>query len=108
MGIGSLVYIINLLIAPVANFLMRLGSQGKEPRIFVAVTFFKPENYMDVDIGLVYELRGREANTSQRHEEVSLPFFSPNSSGGRELWIDLRLACLPSQPNYMTHSASQA
>ena len=29
MGIGSLVCIINLLIAPVANFLMRLGCQGK-------------------------------------------------------------------------------
>ena len=29
MGIGSLVCIINLLIAPVANVLMRLGSQGK-------------------------------------------------------------------------------
>ena len=29
MGIGSLVSIINLLIAPVANVLMRLGCQGK-------------------------------------------------------------------------------
>ena len=28
-GIGSLICIINLLIAPVANFLMRLGYQGK-------------------------------------------------------------------------------
>ena len=28
-GIGSLVCIINLLIAPVANVLMRLGCQGK-------------------------------------------------------------------------------
>ena len=105
MGIGSLVYIINLLIAPVANVLMRLGSQGKELRIFEGSDFFKPGNYMDMDIGLVCELRGREANTSQRHEEVSLPFFSPNSSSGRELWIHLRLACLPLQPNYMTHSA---
>ena len=29
MGIGFLVYIINLLIAPVGNVLMRLGCQGK-------------------------------------------------------------------------------
>ena len=29
MGIGSLVSIINLLIAPVSNVLMRLGCQGK-------------------------------------------------------------------------------
>ena len=29
MGTGSLVCIINLLIAPVANVLMRLGRQGK-------------------------------------------------------------------------------
>ena len=29
MGIGSLVCIINLLTAPVGNFLMRLGCQGK-------------------------------------------------------------------------------
>ena len=29
MGIGSLVCIINLLIAPVANVLMRLSCQGK-------------------------------------------------------------------------------
>ena len=28
-GIGSLVYIINFLIAPVGNVLMRLGRQGK-------------------------------------------------------------------------------
>ena len=29
MGIGSLVCIVNLLITPVANVLMRLGCQGK-------------------------------------------------------------------------------
>ena len=29
MGIGSLVCIVNLLIAPVANVLMRLGCQGE-------------------------------------------------------------------------------
>ena len=29
MGIGSLVYIINLLIAPVANVLMKLGLSGQ-------------------------------------------------------------------------------
>ena len=29
MGIGSLVCIVNLLIAPVANFWMRLGCQSK-------------------------------------------------------------------------------
>ena len=40
MGIGSLVYIINLLIAPVANVL-RLGSQGKELRIFEGSDFFQ-------------------------------------------------------------------
>ena len=28
-GIGSLVYIVNLLITPVANILMRLGCQAK-------------------------------------------------------------------------------
>ena len=41
MGIGSLVCIINLLIAPVANVLMRLGSQGKELRIFEGSDFFQ-------------------------------------------------------------------
>ena len=41
MGIGSLVYIINLLIAPVANVLMRLGSQGKELRIFGGSDFLQ-------------------------------------------------------------------
>ena len=30
MGIGSFFYIVNLLIAPVANVLMRLSCQGKE------------------------------------------------------------------------------
>ena len=30
MGLGSLVYIINLRIAPVDNVLMRLSCQGKE------------------------------------------------------------------------------
>ena len=34
MGIGSLVCIFNLLIAPVANVLMRLGCQGKETEDF--------------------------------------------------------------------------
>ena len=29
MGIGCLLYVYNLLIAPVANVLMRLGCQGK-------------------------------------------------------------------------------
>ena len=29
MGIGSLVYIINMLIAPIGNVLMKLGCQGK-------------------------------------------------------------------------------
>ena len=107
MGIGSLVYIINLLIAPVANVLMRLGSQGKELRIFEGSDFFQTRKLYGYGYRLSVRTQ-REANTSQRHEEVSLPFFSPSSSSGRELWIDLRLACLPSQPNYMTHSASQA
>ena len=34
MGIGSLVCIFNMLIAPVANVLMRLGCQGKETEDF--------------------------------------------------------------------------
>ena len=34
MGIGSLVCIVNLLIAPVANVLMRLGSQVKRTEDF--------------------------------------------------------------------------
>ena len=34
MGIGSLVCIINLLIAPFGNVLMRLGCQGKETEDF--------------------------------------------------------------------------
>ena len=34
MGIGSFVYIVNLLIAPVANVLMRLSCQGKETEDF--------------------------------------------------------------------------
>ena len=41
MGIGSLVYIINLLIALAANVLMWLGSQGKELRIFEGSDFFQ-------------------------------------------------------------------
>ena len=44
-GIGSLICIINLLIAPVANFLMRLGYQDKGIEDFYRQTFFKPGNY---------------------------------------------------------------
>ena len=46
MGIGSLVCIINLLITPVANVLMRLGClRVKELRILIGRDFFKPGNY---------------------------------------------------------------
>ena len=42
MGIGSLVCIVNLLIAPVANVLMRLGCQGiKKLRILVGSDFLQ-------------------------------------------------------------------
>ena len=41
MGIGSLVCVVNLLIAPVANVLMRLGCQVKELRILVGSDFFQ-------------------------------------------------------------------
>ena len=42
MGIASLLCIISLLIASVANVLMNLGCQGKGTE---AVTMFKPGNY---------------------------------------------------------------
>ena len=46
MGIGSLVCIINLPIAPVANVLMRLGCRGKGTEVLARkVTFLKPGNY---------------------------------------------------------------
>ena len=46
MGIGSLVCIVNLVIAPVANVLMRLGCQGKGTEDFSRQwLFFKPGNY---------------------------------------------------------------
>ena len=45
-GIGSLVCSIHLLIAPVANVLMRLGCQGRGTRDFtVSSDFLKPEKY---------------------------------------------------------------
>ena len=37
MGIGSLVYIINMLIAPIGNVLMKLGCQGKGTEDFIIV-----------------------------------------------------------------------
>ena len=40
MGIGSLVCIVNLLIAPVANVLMRLGCQSKRTKDFSRQCFF--------------------------------------------------------------------
>ena len=46
MGIGSLVCIIDLLIAPVGIVLMRLGCQGKGTEDLKRQgLFFKPENY---------------------------------------------------------------
>ena len=46
MGMGSLVCIVNLPIAPVGNVLMRLGCQGKETEDFSGqLFFFKPGNY---------------------------------------------------------------
>ena len=45
-GIGSLVCIVNLLVAPVANVLMRLGCQGKGTEDFSRQgLFFKPGSY---------------------------------------------------------------
>ena len=41
MGIGSLVCIINLLIAPVANILMDWDVRAKELRILVGSDFFQ-------------------------------------------------------------------
>ena len=41
MGIGSPVCIINLLIAPVGNVLMRLAVRAKELRILVGSDFFQ-------------------------------------------------------------------
>ena len=38
MGIGSLVCIVNFLIIPVANLLMRLGCQGKGTKGFKILT----------------------------------------------------------------------
>ena len=41
MGIGCLVCIINVLITPVGNVLMRLSCEGKELRILVSSDFFQ-------------------------------------------------------------------
>ena len=45
MGIGSLVCISNLQIAPAANALMRLGCQIKGTEDFSSRDFLKPGNY---------------------------------------------------------------
>ena len=46
MGISSLVCIINLPIAPVANVLMRLGCRGKGTEVLAGkLTFLKLGNY---------------------------------------------------------------
>ena len=42
MGIGSLVGIINLLIAPVGNVLMKFGCRARELRILVDSEYFQP------------------------------------------------------------------
>ena len=42
MGVGSLVGIINLLIAPVGNVLMKFGCRARELRILVDSEFFQP------------------------------------------------------------------
>ena len=41
LGIASLVCIIDLLIAPIGNFLMRLCCQGKGTRILIGSDFFQ-------------------------------------------------------------------
>ena len=63
-GIGSLVYIINLLIAPVANVLMRLSSQGKELRIFEGSDFFQTWKLY----GCGYRLSVRTQRARSQHQ----------------------------------------
>ena len=50
MGIGSLVCIINLLIAPVGNVLMRLGCQGKETEDFRWPCLSNPEQEVSLEM----------------------------------------------------------